>query len=131
MPAGKPTYMSFRLVRNNFPRFRARWDAATAVSLNAAGRIGRDEAKKVLKQKQKSRGSQRTQKSISYKVLNAGVGPKAIQITTGTLAGVFVEVGASRSHSEMAGYHYLQAGGRKARIALPGLVRARMHRAKL
>jgi len=123
--------MKFVLVRNNFPRFRARWDAATAISLNAAGRIGRDEAKRVLKQKQKHRGSGRTQKAISFRVLNGGVGPKAIQITTGTLAGVFVEVGAHRSHSSMDGYHYLQAGGRKARIALPGLVKARMHGKRL
>lgn len=124
--------MSFKLVRNNFGRFKGRWDQATAVSMQAAGRAGRDEAKRVLKAKQKHRGSQRTQRSISYRVLAAGrPGPKAIQITTGTLAGVFVEVGAKRSHSEMEGYHYLQAGGRKAIKVLPALVRARMHRVRL
>lgn len=132
MAAAKPVYMRFKIVRNNFGRFKVRWDQATAVSMQEAGRQGRDEAKKVLKQKQKHRGSGRTQRSISYRVLAAGAkGPKAIQITTGTLAGVFVEVGAKRSHSEMEGYHYLRAGGRRATKVLPALVRAKMHRTRL
>jgi len=125
-----PVYMSVKITRNNFRRYHRRWNEASNSALVSAGKIGKDEAKAVLRRKQKTRGTQETQRSIGWRLQPSARGPKVLQITVGTLKGVFVEVGTKvrGRYGRGPAYHYLEAGMKKAAKSIPALVRAKMGR---
>jgi len=124
--AKQPIYFTFRVTRNNFPRFGRRWEQASREALVVAGRAGKAEAKRVLAAKQKNPGTGQTQRSIGFTVSRHIVG-----ITVGTLKGVFVERGTkARTGPRGIGpkYGYLKAGARVAVRTMPAVIRTRMRR---